>query len=584
MDEEDKDELKYGAMISRANMTKVQAAHDAMCDMGATCKPTKSTDPDAVVYGGEVKALGNGKVGGYLVRFSTPADPDLTNDYFDASTKLVYPSILPVLYHHGFDKTLGKRQIGNARLKVDEIGAWAETQLNMRDQYEKAIYEMVRAGKLGYSSGAIAKSVTRERVGEAYHIKTWNIEECSLTPTPAEPRNGVMSLKSLIPAPGGVAEDADNKTLSALERGNEMTPEEVKAMIDAARAEDAAAVKAAETKAAELKAAEEAGYRKAVEELKGKIRSTGYSTQPLGFSEEKDALPAFKAWLKTGDVNGGLIRPPSNLGDIKAAFNVTTGASGGYMVPDPLYNQIIAKRNIASWVRAAPTQKFTTTSDHILVPVEDTSHTAFVVTNESAAYNENEGTVAQVDMALLKYTKLVKITEEFDAGENSGFDSWLASALARAEAVTENTVATTAILASATAGTAAAAQTALTVAEVERLIGTLRAGYNVNGESGFMMKNATKYYLKGVGFGTSQPWDFDGYPVYISDDMPAMTTGLRSTLFGNFNYFGVAERPGMMIQRNPYLYMANGQIGIFANIYRAYGVLQAEAFYTMAQA
>ncbi len=592
------DETKYGAMISRTNMQKVQQAHDAMCEMGAKCAAVKDIDPDQLVtFGGEIKALGNGHVGGYLVRFSSADEPDLSpqRDFFTKDTDFGPASVALPWFHHKqpiiIDGEIAypaiTKQFGSlVKLVKDDIGIFASAVLDLRDKYEKFVYDQIQKRKIGWSSGT-NKCVREPMPNGTNWIKFWMLgEDASYTPSPAEYRNSVLALKSLIPAPGGVAEDADNKTLSnPLEKEIEMaTPDEVKSMIDAALAERDAAAKATEIKAAELKAAEEAGYRKAVDELKGKIKSTGYSTQPLGFSEEKDAVPAFKSWLITGDKNGGLIAPPSNLGEIKAAFNVTTGASGGYMVPDPLYNQIIAKRNLASWVRTAPTQKFTTTSDHLLVPVEDTSHTAFVVTNEAAAYNENEATVAQVDLALLKYTKLVKVSEEFLAGENSGFDAWLSQALARAEAVTENTVATTAMLASATAGTGAAAQTALTIPELERLIGTLGAGYNVNGETGWLMKNATKYYCKGLGFASYQTWDFDGYPVHISDDMPAMTQGLRSTLFGNFNYFGVIERPGMMVQRNPYLYMANGQVGIFANIYRGFGVLQAEAFYTMAQA
>jgi HK97 family phage major capsid protein len=370
--------------------------------------------------------------------------------------------------------------------------------------------------------------------------------------------------------------------IKSVEEVKNMDALEIKAIVDAALAEQAAAVKATADKAAELKAAQDAGYKMAVEELKGKIKSTNYVKSEIG--DDNDGEQAFKAWMQTGQENEGLIRPNTSLNSIKAAFNVTTGASGGYMVPDPTYNRIIAKRGLRSWVRQAPTQKFTTVSDHLLIPTEDTSHTAFVVTNESAAYNENEGTVAQVDLALLKYTKLVKVTEEFLAGENSGFDSWLVDALARAEAVTENTVATTAILASATAATAAAAATALTIPEIYRLIGSLGEGYNVNGETGFLMKNSTKWYLKGVEAVNYQMADINvGYPAYVSDDMPAMTAGLRSTLYGNFNYFAVLERPGMLVQRNPYLYMANGQVGIFANIYRGFAVLQAEAFYTMAQ-
>jgi len=42
-------------------------------------------DTDTIIYqGGAVKALDGGKVGGYLVLFSTDADPDLVGDFFTA--------------------------------------------------------------------------------------------------------------------------------------------------------------------------------------------------------------------------------------------------------------------------------------------------------------------------------------------------------------------------------------------------------------------------------------------------------------------------------------------------------------------
>ena len=37
-----------------------------------------------VVFGDTVKALGDGRVGGYLVRFTSPDEPDLEGEYFDA--------------------------------------------------------------------------------------------------------------------------------------------------------------------------------------------------------------------------------------------------------------------------------------------------------------------------------------------------------------------------------------------------------------------------------------------------------------------------------------------------------------------
>ena len=368
--------------------------------------------------------------------------------------------------------------------------------------------------------------------------------------------------------------------------------DEIQAKIDAALAKRDAEVKAAADRTAELDKARDEGYKKAVAELKHRPGAPAY-IKAENKGDDNEGAQAFKSWLQTGQHNGSLISPVEFLGgEQKAAFNITTGASGAYMVPDPLYNQIIAKLSLMSWARIAPVQPFSTIADHLLVPVEDTAMTAFTSTAEAAAYTENEATVAQVDLALIKYTKLIKVSEEFLLGENSNFEGWLAFRLAQAAAVTENTLNTTVLLAAATAGTAAASATALTIAEVERLAGTLGGGYADGSSTGFLMKRATQFYLRGIAYASYQTWAtlegkqqyFGGEPVYISDDMGAMTTGLRSTCFGNWNYFGRIERPGLMVQRNPYLYMANGQIGIFASMYRGAGVLQAEAFYTMAQA
>ncbi len=547
-----------------------------------------------IAFGSELKALGEGRVGGYLVRFSTAEDPDLTNDFFTKDTDLHFPPEMPVLYNHGLDKTLKKRVIGRATVTVDNAGAWAEAQLNLRDEYEKEIYKLVEAGKLGYSSGALSHLVEREPAGKAAFIKSWFIGEVSLTPTPAEPRNSVVSLKSLIP--GEAALPIDEKETSIHQGENKMEETiDVKALIAAEfkAMKDAEAAEAARKQ--EIEDARAEGARQAVEELKSKklLKSSEYHTTEKT-SDSDDGVGAFKSWMQTGKENSELIEPDSTFLSIKTSgvWNVTTGAEGGYLVPDPLLNRIIAKRDLASWVRQAPCSYFTTDADHLLIPVEDTRHADFVVTSESAAYsNDTTGNVAQKDLALLKYTKEIRVSEEFLSARNSNWEGWLANVLARAEAGTENAIATANVLdgSGATAGTAAGSSTTLTAAELARLVGSLTNGYNVNGEVGFLMKNATKWYLKGLTgstfnfIATPAAGDFFGYPAYVSDDMPAMTSGLYSTVFGNFTYFGVVEKPGMLVQRNPYLYMASGQVGIFANIFRAYDVLQSEAIYKMAQ-
>ena len=153
--------------------------------------------------GGAVKSMGSGgKVCGYLIVFADQSTPDISpmRDYFTLKgTDLDLESGIrpPVLYHHGLDATLKRRKIGRAELSKDEIGVWIEAQLELRDAFEKSIYELAQKGKLSWSSGSVGHLVERKKVGDAHEILSWPIAEASLTPTPAEPRGTqVLPLKS----------------------------------------------------------------------------------------------------------------------------------------------------------------------------------------------------------------------------------------------------------------------------------------------------------------------------------------------------------------------------------------------------
>jgi HK97 family phage major capsid protein len=319
---------------------------------------------------------------------------------------------------------------------------------------------------------------------------------------------------------------------------------------------------------------------------------------------ENNGVAPFKHWMATGQENDELIRPDDVMMKIpaaKAAWNVTTGGSGGFLVPDPLYNQIIAKRQLSSWIRQAPVQHFQTDADHLLVPQESTSHTSFVLTAEAGSYDENEGTVTQKDLILYKYTKLTKVNEEFLMYQTTNWESWFTGAMGRAVAATENTFSTSGngtgqpegLATGATAsGLTIKTSAQLNPEDLTALIGKLGAGYNVTAECGFVGANASKWYIKNAilagpfayasNNGNQGAPDFFGYPWYISDDVQSYTATSGVVMyFGNLNYLGVVEKPGMMIQRNPYLYMATGQIGIFCNIFRGSGVLQSEAIYSV---
>ena len=167
---------------------------------------------DTLIFqGGAVKALGEGRVGGYLIRFDDDGKArDLEGEYFTSKTYFGPDdgNGRDTFFHHTHPigaeidgkyvefTELAERHFAPMKTERRDIGIWAETVLDMADEYERAVYGLAEKNKLGWSSGAAGHTVRYgNRPGE---IKQWVIAEGSLTPTPAEPRNRAVSLKSLI--------------------------------------------------------------------------------------------------------------------------------------------------------------------------------------------------------------------------------------------------------------------------------------------------------------------------------------------------------------------------------------------------
>lgn len=268
----DGDETKAGRRMAGGMLEKAKAALSTFAELvkWAAYDDSEPGEPDQpesdmtkaiglVTIGPAVKALGDGRIGGYLVMFGDPANTDLTGDYFTADTDFDLEDGIgksTVLYHHGQDATLKRRKLGRAALRTDEVGVWIEAQLQQRDDYERAIYDMAEAGKMGWSSGTAPHLVERERqAGGANKITRWPLGlDASVTPIPAEPRIRTMPLKAytdmaepyvkaLLPQAGATqapAVDATKGTASpqaeaTTEPDNgvyDMTPEEIKALME----------------------------------------------------------------------------------------------------------------------------------------------------------------------------------------------------------------------------------------------------------------------------------------------------------------------------------------------------------------
>ncbi len=220
------DELKAGRTISAATGDALQQILDIVTKLlgleeqdaqedsqeGGQEDPNMmgmmSLDATMINLGEAVKALhseqGKVTVGGYLVRFTGPGDTDLTGDRFAAATDFdfEFPGKSTAYFNHGLDKKMKKRRLAPVTLTRTETGIWLEGLLDERDEYEAGLVELAKAGKLGLSSGVPAHLVEREDEGKSRLITYWPLgKDASYTHTPAESRNVVMPLKSLVTAP-----------------------------------------------------------------------------------------------------------------------------------------------------------------------------------------------------------------------------------------------------------------------------------------------------------------------------------------------------------------------------------------------
>lgn len=149
--------------------------------------------------GGAIKALGDGKYGGYGVLFTTEKDPDLQREFFTKATdyELEGRTSVPVYWHHGLDPALKGRKLSHATFRMDDAGIWFETKLEERDAYEKAVKKLADMGKLGWSTGATSHLVQKKSLGSATELVVWPVGELSLDHRPVEPRTTAVAVKSL---------------------------------------------------------------------------------------------------------------------------------------------------------------------------------------------------------------------------------------------------------------------------------------------------------------------------------------------------------------------------------------------------
>ena len=371
---------------------------------------------DTMVYFGDaVKALGEGKVGGYLVRWGGDGDVDLTGDYFTKETDLGISEgdRLPVYFEHGYDPVIKSRRLGRGQIeRFDDIGVWFEAQVELRDEYERKIYELAEAGKLGWSSQAGGSLVAKESGLGGTRIATWPLAEATLTKSPAEYRNTAIPMKSIYPD----AEEAQEVT-----HEEEIMAEEIKTSppIDVE-----ALVKEAAEKA--IKAYEEAqpkvkgGYAEVTED------ETDRSLKANPFT----AAEFFQA-VKMAEMYPG--QEERRLLPFKATgLNEATPSQGGYLLPP----QIAAGIHQNMWSVGSVLSRFNpirVTGNSLTINAVDESSRADgsrmggvrgYWLAEAAQKTASKPKFRQIELKLKKVAALCYATDELLA-DASALESWI---------------------------------------------------------------------------------------------------------------------------------------------------------------
>ena len=269
--------------------------------------------------------------------------------------------------------------------------------------------------------------------------------------------------------------------------------------------------------------------------------------------------------------------------EVLNALQVGTDSEGGYLVPDEYEHTLIESleeenifRRFAHIIR--------TSSGDRKIPIVVSKGTASWI-DEEAAYPESDDAFGQTSISAYKLATMIKVSDELL--HDSVFDvaSYIAREFARRIGAAEEeafftgngTGKPTGLLhttGGAEVGVTTKSTTALTFDEVMDLFYSLRAPYRRSAV--FLTNDATMKALRQLKNGNGDyiwqpsvtagtPDTILNRPVYTSTFMPTITACAKAMVFGDMNYYWIADREGRKFQRLNELYAPIGQVGFLAS-------------------
>ena len=268
---------------------------------------------------------------------------------------------------------------------------------------------------------------------------------------------------------------------------------------------------------------------------------------------------------------------------VQNALEVGTDSEGGYLVPDEYENQLIQALQEANVLRNL-CHVITTSYGDRKIPVV-ASHGSAAWMDEESAFNESDDSFTQVTLSAYKLGTMLKVSDELLNDSYFDLEAYIAAEFARRIGAAEEEAFLTGDASSkptgllhasggASLGVTAGSTTAITLDEVLDLYHSLKTSYRKN--ASFLVNDATIKKIRKLKDGQGQylwqpslqagaPDTILNRPVVTSQYMPTAAAGEKTILFGDFNYYWIADRQGRTFKRLNELYAANGQVGFLAS-------------------
>lgn len=287
--------------------------------------------------------------------------------------------------------------------------------------------------------------------------------------------------------------------------------------------------------------------------------------------------------------------------ELRTLSKLTTGA-GGNLVPTTFYNRLLAHMiEVSAILQSGATVLNTNGGEPIQVP-KTTGHSSAALTAEAAAITASDPAFSQAALGAYKYATMIQVSSELLNDSGVDLEGYLAMQAGRAlgnalgaDLITGNgTNKPTGILQSTTLGVTgpsgvgggigATSGTANSGADnLIDLFYSVIAPYRNTSTAAWLVKDSTMAvfrkikdttgaYLFQPSLQAGAPDTFNGKPIYTDPFMPAVATGAKSVVFGDFSAYFIRLAGGVRFERSDDYGFANDLIS-FRAIIRGDGIL-----------